>query len=81
MLRFLADVRFGRVRPQDVEPYYRAKARDAWFVAGLREAVAQDRLDALIDAAEPAFPVYGGSRRCCRITVRWPRHPSRHCPR
>jgi murein L,D-transpeptidase YcbB/YkuD len=58
MLRFLSDLRFGRVRPQDIEPHYRAKARDAWFVAGLREAVAQDRLDALIDAAEPAFPVY-----------------------
>ena len=58
VLRFLSDLRFGRVRPQDVEPHYRAKARDAWFVAGLREAAAQDRLDALIDAAEPAFPVY-----------------------
>ena len=63
VLRFLADVRFGRVRPQDVEPYYRAKARDAWFVAGLREAAAQDRLDALIDAAEPAFPVYARLRK------------------
>jgi murein L,D-transpeptidase YcbB/YkuD len=58
VLRFLSDLRFGRVRPQDIEPHYRAKARDAWFVAGLREAVAQDRLDALIDAAEPALPVY-----------------------
>jgi len=58
VLRFLSDLRFGRVRPQDIEPHYRAKARDAWFVAGLREAAAQDRLDALIDAAEPAFPVY-----------------------
>ena len=58
VLRFLSDLRFGRVRPQDVEPHYRAKAKDAWFVAGLREAAAQDRLDALIDAAEPAFPVY-----------------------
>lgn len=58
VLRFLSDLRFGRVRPQDVEPHYRAKARDAWFVAGLREAAAQDRFDALIDAAEPAFPVY-----------------------
>ncbi len=58
VLRLLSDLRFGRVRPQDVEPHYRAKARDAWFVAGLREVAAQDRLDALIDAAEPAFPVY-----------------------
>jgi murein L,D-transpeptidase YcbB/YkuD len=58
VLRFLSDLRFGRVRPQDVEPHYRAKARDAWFVAGLREAAARDRLDALIDAAEPAFPAY-----------------------
>jgi murein L,D-transpeptidase YcbB/YkuD len=58
VLRLLSDLRFGRVRPQEVEPYYRAKARDAWFVPGLREAVAEDRLDALIDAAEPAFPVY-----------------------
>jgi murein L,D-transpeptidase YcbB/YkuD len=58
VLRFLSDLRFGRIRPQDVEPHYRAKARDAWFVVGLREAAAQDRLDALIDAAEPGFPVY-----------------------
>ena len=58
VLRLLSDLRFGRVRPQVVEPHYRAKDRDAWFVAGLREAVALDRLDALFDAAEPAFPVY-----------------------
>jgi murein L,D-transpeptidase YcbB/YkuD len=58
VLRLLSDLRFGRVRPQDVEPHYRAKAREASFVADLRAAVAHDRLDVLIDAAEPAFPVY-----------------------
>ena len=70
VLRFLSDLRFGRVRPQVVEPHYRATARDAWFVAGLREAAAQDRLDALIDAAEPAFPVYA------RLKVLLPRYRS-----
>jgi len=54
VLRFLSDLRFGRVRPQDVEPHFRARGKDADFVAELRDAVAQDRLGALIDAAEPA---------------------------
>ncbi len=58
VLRLLSDLHFGRVRPQDVEPHFRARARDARFVAELRTAVARDRLDALIAAAEPAFPVY-----------------------
>jgi murein L,D-transpeptidase YcbB/YkuD len=57
-LHFLSDVRFGRVRPQDVEPHYRARSRDARFVAELRTAAASDGIEALIDAAEPAFPVY-----------------------
>lgn len=58
MLRFLSDLHFGRVSPREVAPHYRANAKDARFVAGLREAAASDRLVALIDAAEPAFPVY-----------------------
>ena len=63
ILRFLSDLRFGRVRPQDVEPHYRAPARDAAFVAELREAVARGRLAAIIDAAEPAFPLYARLKR------------------
>jgi len=58
MLRFLSDLRYGRVRPQEAEPHYRAAPKDAGFVAELREAVARDRLAALIDAAEPGFPSY-----------------------
>ena len=58
ILRFLADLRFGRVLPQEVEPHYRAPAWDATFVADLRGAAARDRIDGLIDAAEPDFPLY-----------------------
>jgi murein L,D-transpeptidase YcbB/YkuD len=58
VLRLLSDLRFGRVRPQTVEPHYRARPRDARFVGELREAAAANRIDALLDAAEPAFPVY-----------------------
>jgi murein L,D-transpeptidase YcbB/YkuD len=63
MLRFLSDLRFGRVRPQQVEPHYRAPAKDAAFAVDLRDAVARDRLAATIDAAEPAFPQYGRLKR------------------
>jgi len=63
MLRFLSDLRFGRVRPQQVEPHYRAPAKDATFAVDLRDAVARDRLAATIDAAEPAFPLYGRLKR------------------
>ncbi len=58
VLRFLSDLRFGRVRPQEVEPHYRATPRDAWFVTELRAAVTRDGLAAMIDAVEPAFPLY-----------------------
>ena len=58
VLRFLSDLRFGRVRPHEVEPHYRATPKDAAFVAELRAAVARDRLAAMIDAVEPAFPLY-----------------------
>ena len=57
-LRFLSDLRYGRVPPQRVLPHYRARAKDAAFVAELREAVARDDLGALIAAAEPTFPHY-----------------------
>jgi len=63
VLRFLSDLRFGQVRPQEVEPHYRAPAKDAAFVAELRAAVAGDRLAATIDAAEPAFPLYARLKR------------------
>ncbi len=57
-LRFVSDVRFGRVRPQQVEPHYRARTRDARFVAELRTAAATDGIETLIAAAAPALPVY-----------------------
>ena len=63
VLRFLSDLRFGRVRPQEVEPHYHVPAKDAPFVTGLREAVAHGRLAAMIDAAEPAFPLYAQLKR------------------
>jgi murein L,D-transpeptidase YcbB/YkuD len=68
MLRFLSDLRFGRVRPEQVEPHYRAQPRDANFVARLRDAVAQDQLESLADSAEPVFPIYG---RLKRLLVRY----------
>ena len=58
MLAFLSDLRYGRVRPQDVEPHYRVAAKEALFVATLREAVTFDRLAETIDRAEPSFPQY-----------------------
>lgn len=58
VLQMMSDLRFGRVRPQDVEPHYRAPTPDAAFVAGLREAVASRTLAAAIDAAEPRFALY-----------------------
>jgi len=63
MLRFLSDLRFGRVRPEEVEPHFRAPVKDAVFAGELREAVASDRLATAIDAAEPAFPLYGRLKR------------------
>ena len=58
VLRLLADARFGRARPEEVEAHYRVHAKDAPFVAAFRDAVASDRVAALADAAEPAFPMY-----------------------
>jgi murein L,D-transpeptidase YcbB/YkuD len=58
VLQFLADLRFGRVPPQQVEPHYRAADKRPSFVAELRDAVARDRLAGVIAAAEPAFPQY-----------------------
>jgi murein L,D-transpeptidase YcbB/YkuD len=58
ILRFVSDARFGRVRPQDVAPHFGAPAKDARFVAALRDTVAADGLAAAIDAAEPALPLY-----------------------
>lgn len=58
VLRFLSDLRFSRVRPQDVEPHYRAPAKEASFAPTLREAVASGRVAEAIDEAEPSFPLY-----------------------
>src|SRR5512137_2301226 len=58
VLQMMADLRFGRVPPQDVEPHYRAPTPSATFVAGLREAVASRTLAAAIDSAEPRFALY-----------------------
>ena len=58
VLQFLADLRFGRVRPERVAPQYRAMAKDSAFVADLRDAVASGRIASMIAAAEPAFPQY-----------------------
>jgi len=58
MLQFLSDLRFGRVRPQMIEPHYRAPPKDDAFVARLRDAVADNHLAALIDAVEPRFALY-----------------------
>jgi murein L,D-transpeptidase YcbB/YkuD len=63
VLQFLADLRFGRVRPQHVEPNFRAKPKDSAFVGELREAVARDRFAAMIAAVEPAFPQYTRLKR------------------
>ncbi len=41
MLRFLADLRSGRVRPPQVEPFFHAPAKPMPFAADLREAVAE----------------------------------------
>jgi murein L,D-transpeptidase YcbB/YkuD len=58
MLQLLSDLRHGRVRPQDVEPHYRPPGKEFPFAAPLADAVAQNRLGALIDGAEPPFPLY-----------------------
>ena len=58
MLRLLADLRFGRVPPQAVEPDYRVTPKDGSLLSTLREAVASGRLADTIDAAEPSFPQY-----------------------
>lgn len=63
MLRFLSDLHDGRARPQDIVPHYRRPAADPGFAARLRDAVAADRIAALIDAAEPSFPLYGRLKR------------------
>jgi murein L,D-transpeptidase YcbB/YkuD len=63
IVQFLSDLHSGRVRPQDIEPHYRAPAKDAFFVAALPGAVASDRLAALIDETEPSFPLYKRLKR------------------
>src|SRR5512144_842499 len=62
-LQFLSDVRFGRVPPQQIAPHYRAPPKDAAFVDELRDAVARDRVTAMIAAAEPRLEIYGRLKR------------------
>ena len=63
MLRFLADLRSGRVRPRQVEPFFHAPAKPMPFAADLREAVAGERLASLIAEAEPTFAQYAQLKR------------------
>jgi murein L,D-transpeptidase YcbB/YkuD len=63
MLSLLSDARYGRVRPQDVEPHYVARSKPPAFVGGLREAAAGERIAELIDAAEPSFAQYSRLKR------------------
>jgi len=59
VLRFMSDLRFGRVDPSTVAPRYRATPpKDMRFVNMLRSAVAEARLADLLRAVEPAFPQY-----------------------
>ncbi len=62
MLRFLSDLRYGRLRPRDVESNFPAPAGEAAFLLGLRDAVARDHLDAMVAAAEPANLQYARLR-------------------
>lgn len=80
MLKFLSDLRFGRVRPPQVEPNFRAGAKKPTFVAELRDAVAHDRLAAAIDAAEPVFPLYGRLKRLLADYRALAAQPSRVLP-
>lgn len=59
LLRFMSDLRYGRIPPQEVEPHFRAHPKAARFAAELRSDVVANRLAAAIDAVEPAFPLYG----------------------
>ncbi len=63
ILQFVSDLRFGRVSPPDIEPHFRAPAKDSAFVTDLRGAVARDRVAELIAANEPAFPQYARLKR------------------
>ncbi|HEX8738930.1 MAG TPA: L,D-transpeptidase family protein, partial [Casimicrobiaceae bacterium] len=58
VLRFASDLRFGRVDPATVAPQFRAPRRDGAFAAGLRDAVAGERLAQALAAAKPGFPLY-----------------------
>ncbi len=63
MLDLLGDLREGRTQPRSVEPHWRGRGAEPTVGAGLREAVAADRVAAMIDAAEPSFPLYGRLKR------------------
>jgi L,D-transpeptidase YcbB len=58
VLQLLIELRAGRVPPREVEPHFRAAPRDLRFLESLADAVAKDRLAALIDEAEPSFLLY-----------------------
>jgi L,D-transpeptidase YcbB len=63
VLQLLIELRAGRVPPREVEPHFRATPRDLWFLESLADAVANGRLRALIDEAEPSFLLYGRLER------------------
>ncbi len=63
MLRYLTDLRDGRARPRDVAPHLAKPPADPGFGARLRAAIADDRIAALVDAAEPTFPLYARLKR------------------
>jgi murein L,D-transpeptidase YcbB/YkuD len=58
ILQLLSEVHVGRVPPRQVEPHFRAAPRDPWMLLSLPDAVARNHLTALIDDAEPSFPLY-----------------------
>lgn len=56
--RFLFDLRYGRALPARTAAVHRTRAREEALVGRLRDAVAGDRLESFVAAAEPAFPQY-----------------------
>jgi murein L,D-transpeptidase YcbB/YkuD len=62
MLRYLADLRFGRVRSDYFSRLPDARLRQFDPVETLRAALAADRLGEAVAAAEPRFPMYAPAR-------------------
>jgi murein L,D-transpeptidase YcbB/YkuD len=79
VLKLLADLRFGQVAPQAVEPHYRVPPKEATFVTKLRAAAAGDALAALVADTQPRYAAYGRLvaalaqyRRLADATPAWP---------